>query len=110
MLICLLVFQEAEAQRKENMDEAKVGAYILPNALSGPGGKSVKNHRQWEKQQRPWILSTFATHMYGRWPDKKPTVHYEVISIDSNANTLWIKSKNYLFLIKIMCQFDHLLL
>ena len=85
MLICLLVFQEAEAQRKENMDEAKVGAYILPNALSGPGGKSVKNHRQWEKQQRPWILSTFATHMYGRWPDKKPTVHYEVISIDSNA-------------------------
>jgi hypothetical protein len=85
ILLFMLSFQHAEAQRKENMDEAKVGAYILPNVLSDPGGKSVKNYRQWEKWQRPLILSTFATYMYGRWPDKKALTQYEVIRIDSNA-------------------------
>jgi len=50
-----------------NYDEAKVGAYTLPDPLVMADGKRVSNPRQW-RQRREDILRLFETNEYGRTP------------------------------------------
>ena len=62
-----------------NYDESKVGDYKLglPDPLTFNNGKPVKNVRQWKKR-RAEIIKLFEENEYGKWPDKKPALRYDV--------------------------------
>ncbi len=66
-------------------EESKVPAYTLPELLVTKKGKTVSAVKEWETQRRPELLAIFAEQVYGKTPDKKLPVHFEVTSIDRNA-------------------------
>ena len=44
-----------------NYDEAKVGTYVLPDALTLSNGKTVRDAKTWWKMRRPEIEAMFET-------------------------------------------------
>lgn len=78
----------AAAQRPAdtNYDEAKVGAYTLPELLRCADGSEVKDAATWQNKRRPEILKLFEQHMFGRTPGGKlPETRYEVTSTKNDA-------------------------
>lgn len=67
-----------------NYDEAKVGAYTLPDPLVMANGKPVKTPREWA-QRRQEILRLFATQVYGRTPTKFPRIRFVETKRDPKA-------------------------
>jgi hypothetical protein len=53
-----------------NYDEAKVGAYTLPDPLRLNNGKPVRDAKTWWNKRRPEIVSLFETQQYGRAPGR----------------------------------------
>lgn len=62
-----------------NYDEAKVGAYVLPDPLVLQNGKPVRDAASWTNQRRPEILRLYQNEIYGRVPPTAPKVRFEVI-------------------------------
>jgi hypothetical protein len=61
-----------------NYDEAKVGAYTLPDALRLNNGKQVRNAKTWYAKRRPEIEQIFLTQQYGRDPGRPADEKFEV--------------------------------
>src|SRR5580698_8873321 len=61
-----------------NYDEAKVGTYTLPDALTLGNGKPVRDAKTWEKKRRPEIVSIFETEQYGKAPGRPPAESFDV--------------------------------
>lgn len=61
-----------------NYDEAKVGTYSLPDALTLNNGKRVKDARTWWSKRRPEIVSLFETQQFGRAPARPAGESFEV--------------------------------
>lgn len=61
-----------------NYDEAKVGTYTLPDALTLNNGKSVRDAKTWWKQRRPQIVELFETQQFGRAPGRPAAESFEV--------------------------------
>jgi hypothetical protein len=73
----------AKAQsRGENLDEAKVGSYTLPDPLIATNGKRIKSAEEWTKSRRPEVLQLFSDHVYGKFPGRPEGLHYQVNSVD----------------------------
>jgi hypothetical protein len=53
-----------------NYDEAKAGAYTLPDALKLNNGKPVRDAKTWWKKRRPEIDALFETQQYGQAPGR----------------------------------------
>src|SRR5690348_7929645 len=51
-----------------NYDQAKVGAYTLPDPLRLPDGKRVTSAKTWYGVRRPQIVKLFEDDQYGRAP------------------------------------------
>ena len=68
-----------------NYDEAKVGAYTLPDPLILNNGKPVRTAGDWTKHRREEILEAFETNVYGRSPRAPKSIDYEVFDTDQNA-------------------------
>ncbi len=68
-----------------NYDEAKVGAYTLPDPLKLQNGQPVRDADTWFKQRRPEILKLYETEIYGRVPDRVPKITFAVAETDTNA-------------------------
>jgi hypothetical protein len=73
-----------------NYDESLSGTYTLPDPLIFPDGKKVKNARQWNKIRRPQIVSLFEEFEYGKVPDAKKDLKFNVFdkgtpSLDGKA-------------------------
>ena len=69
------------AQRRDvNYDESKIPQYVLPDVLLCNDGQKVTTTEQWEKKRRPEVLEMFASQMYGRTPEGKINVSYEILS------------------------------
>ncbi|WP_229310889.1 glucuronyl esterase domain-containing protein [Larkinella soli] len=87
LLLCLLLVCRPGMSQQPgiNYDEAAVPAYSLPDPLLTPAGKPVRSVTGWEREQRPHLLRQFAEHVYGKTPDRKLNVRYEVRSVDANA-------------------------
>ncbi|MDR1098259.1 MAG: acetylxylan esterase [Tannerella sp.] len=73
------------AQREANYDESKVPHYDLPDVLLSGSGRKIETREQWEKQRRPELLELFATRMYGKTPDEKIPVRYELLAENPDA-------------------------
>lgn len=85
LLIVWLFATLVYAQQNVNYDESKVPAYVLPKILQCENGETVKSVEQWEKQRRPELIELFASHVYGRTPDAKIDVTYELLTEDPHA-------------------------
>ncbi len=68
-----------------NYDESKIPAYTLPALLSTQQGTPVTTARQWETVRRQEVFQLFEQHVYGKTPDQKIPVRFEVTSTTAGA-------------------------
>lgn len=68
-----------------NYDEAKVGSYSLPDALTLDNGKPVRDARTWWKKRRPEIAALFQTQQFGRAPGRPAAESFDVFDPGSPA-------------------------
>jgi hypothetical protein len=67
-----------------NYDDAKVGAYTLPDPLKMSDGKPVGDAKTWAKR-RAEIMQLYETKIYGRTPANTPKVSWTVAETDPKA-------------------------
>lgn len=67
-----------------NYDEGKVPAYVLPDPLIGADGRPIDSPQTWPSR-RAEILQLFETHVYGKAPQHKPPLEFELISTAPDA-------------------------
>lgn len=85
VLTVQLLFSVAASQNQEfNYDEAKVGAYTLPDPLVMADGRRVVTARDWEKRRQE-ILRLFETNVYGRTPKISSRISFAETSRDPKA-------------------------
>ena len=75
----LAVFNISKAQFEPNYDESKIPAFKLPDVLTTLSGKQITSAEEWNNIRRPEILGLFEMEMYGRSPDKKIDVTFNVL-------------------------------
>ncbi|MBE0658295.1 MAG: acetylxylan esterase [Bryobacteraceae bacterium] len=63
-----------------NYDESKVPAYELPDALKTSSGARVTSPAMWERQRRGELLEIFRSQFYGRRPETKYIVKFQLVS------------------------------
>src|SRR5580698_1209605 len=68
-----------------NYDEAKVGTYTLPDALTLLTGKPVKDAKTWTDKRRPEILRLFEENQFGRAPGRPANLRFDVFDKGSPA-------------------------
>lgn len=61
-----------------NYDEAKVGAYTLPDPLVLANGKPVRDAKTWYNKRRPEIVRLFEDNQYGRGPGRPKGMRFDV--------------------------------
>jgi hypothetical protein len=68
ILLCMMQSIDASAQFPPgtNVDEAKVPPYVLPDPLVMSNGKKVKDTKEWNTIQRPYIYHLFEENVYGK--------------------------------------------
>jgi hypothetical protein len=77
--------RQSFAVMKENIDESRVPAYVLPDPLVAADGARITTTDEWTSKRRPEILRLFETEVYGRAPEQKPTLRFQVDSEDASA-------------------------
>jgi hypothetical protein len=75
----------AMAQAKANEDEARVPAYVLPEALALADGQPVKDAATWTGRRRPELLRLFEENVYGRGPARPEGMRFEPVEVDQKA-------------------------
>lgn len=63
------LFAAAADRYGRNYDEAKVGAYTVPDPLVCSDGSRVTDVETWQSRRRPEILKAFRDLMYGHTPE-----------------------------------------
>ncbi len=66
-------------------DESKVPRYQLPDPLLCQDGSRVSSVRDWEQKRRPETLDLFRRFVYGRTPDKRAEVSFDIVQTDEKA-------------------------
>lgn len=67
------------SQPATNVDEAKVGAYVLPDLLTMSNGGRVKSVADWEMKRRPEIMKLLEQYQEGVTPAGKTASTVEVV-------------------------------
>ncbi len=68
-----------------NYDEAKVGAYTLPDPLVLISGERVRDAATWETRRRPELIALHEAEIFGRVPVMAPRVGFEAVSTQAGA-------------------------
>ncbi|HZI33956.1 MAG TPA: acetylxylan esterase [Candidatus Binatia bacterium] len=71
--------------RATNYDEARVGAFTLPDPLVLADGRAVTNAEEWFHLRRPEILRLYQEYIYGRSPQSATNVTFNVWDVCTNA-------------------------
>ena len=71
--------------RARNYDEAKVGAYTLPDPLVRENGQPVRDAETWTTQRRPEIIRHYENEIFGRVPPRAPKVTWAVVETETGA-------------------------
>jgi hypothetical protein len=77
--------RRAPTKHVSNYDEAKVGAYTLPDPLVLQNGQPVRTPEQWFKQRRAEIIRLYENEIYGRVPERAPRLTFRVAQTETNA-------------------------
>ena len=67
-----------------NYDEAKAGAYTLPDPLKMSDGSAVRDAKAWAKR-RAELVRLYETQIYGRTPANTPKVAWQIAETDPKA-------------------------
>ncbi|MGA1977703.1 MAG: acetylxylan esterase [Bacteroidales bacterium] len=87
LLIAIICYSPAWAQNvpaqtvsgiRVNYDEALVGSYTLPDALTMRNGRKVRNAKEWNNKRRGEILRLFEKYQFGRAPDAPENMTFNV--------------------------------
>ena len=78
-----IVRKTADGQPAFNYEEAKAGAFELPDVLAGPAGR-VSSREGWAAR-RAGILELFREHVYGRSPGRPERLDFEVLEEQPRA-------------------------
>jgi hypothetical protein len=62
-----------------NYDEAKVGTYTLPDALTLNNGSHFNDPHIWYLQRRQEIVKLFEVQQYGQAPGRPPGENFEIV-------------------------------
>jgi (4-O-methyl)-D-glucuronate---lignin esterase len=82
------------APNAANRDESKVNQYTLPDPLMLKNGKRVMTEKDWWEKGRPEIVEDFDREIYGRLPERIPSVTWKVVSVkDTTAGRYPVKEK-----------------
>lgn len=68
-----------------NYDESKVPTFTLPDPLVLGSGEKVVDAKTWQERRRPEILKLFEEQVYGRSPQPRDDMSFEVASVDKQA-------------------------
>ena len=68
-----------------NYDESKVPTFTLPDPLVLTSGEKVVDAKTWQEKRRPEILKLFEEQVYGRSPQPRADMSFEVASVDKQA-------------------------
>jgi len=68
-----------------NYDEAKVPKYKLPDPLVMADGQKAADAQAWNERRRPELLKLFEEQVYGRSPQPRGDMRFEVTSVDEKA-------------------------
>jgi hypothetical protein len=68
-----------------NYDEAKAGAYTLPDPLLLSNGKPVRDAKTWNEKRRPEIIGLFEENQYGRAPGRPSAMTFDVFDKGTSA-------------------------
>lgn len=79
-----IVKQLSSKQQNINYDEARVGAYELPDPLRTARGASVGTAAAWPAR-RSEIRELFREHVYGRSPGAPERVRFDVVEENASA-------------------------
>jgi hypothetical protein len=90
-IMLVQVPQVSRAQQKENMSEAAVPPYILPNPLLAPDAKLITTAAGWNAVQRPGIYHLFEENVYGRYPAQSIPLRF--VLRESGTFTAVIKAR-----------------
>lgn len=87
ILLPLLVSAITFAQKKwdVNYDEAKAGAYTLPDPLVMNDGSKVRTVAEWEGKRRPEVLKLFEDNVYGQLPKDYDDISFTAVIINDTA-------------------------
>lgn len=83
VVFALLSFSKLYSQIG-NFDETKVTQFEVPNLLLSIDSASISTSSEW-MANRADLISLFEEHIYGRVPDKKYSISFEVLANDKNA-------------------------
>lgn len=75
----------APAPARGNNDEAKVGAYTLPELLRSAEGSLVASAETWRTSRRLEILEAYSSYVYGRTPNLEVHPRAEVTATEAKA-------------------------
>jgi hypothetical protein len=78
-----VVRKASAAQPAINYDEARVGAYTLPDLLAASGG-AIRQAGEWPRR-RAVVLELFRQHVYGRRPGRPDQLRFQVIQQQPDA-------------------------
>ena len=88
VIVVFLVFSMSLSEAKEpadtNYDESKVPEYELPALLVDEAGKTV-GREEWLGYRRDEVLRLFEDSVYGKTPEQRLKVRYELVEEDRNA-------------------------
>ncbi len=68
-----------------NYDEARVPAYVLPEALTAANGQLVKDAGAWRARRRPELIRLFEENVYGRSPGRPAGLRFGPAEVDPKA-------------------------
>ncbi len=74
-----------KAKLHENVYEAKVGAYTLPDLFTLADGRKVSTPGGWEGERRAELLEIFRREVYGISPPKPATLAFRLVASDPRA-------------------------
>jgi hypothetical protein len=69
-----------------NYDESKVRPYTLPDPLTMRDGRRVRDAKMWRGERRREIVRLYEQHIYGRIPERTPSVSWQVAETDPAAH------------------------
>src|SRR3954452_7731416 len=68
-----------------NYDEARIGDFVLPDALILNDGQVVRDAKTWWKKRPPEIVAMFESQQYGRAPERPGNESFDVFDTGTPA-------------------------